>query len=333
VKRHGNFRGNSDCVTSGQPPHRIAEECPGCVDEFHMTNILESLIDLLENHLEKHHSERQIIAVGLATHFLILVFGLEWVQRHISFRSSDPDEWMMNGDDAWLAAHPVENDFRRILHDHRTVRLADAMFTLLVNKVTGIDALRHRFRSNDMRSCFVEAEIASMLSCKNDFSVEIVEESGVKGRDFDLVVKSGGQEISVEITCKIPEIPTESTVVNTLNQKRKQVPANRPAVLYMRVPSEWMRESNIYDTLTRAIVKFAKRSQRFNAIILVWEDVTPFQTGALTAMSMRPCFMNQARLPLAERWEPAIGHDGKGKVAESLLERIEAHRARKRASA
>jgi len=104
----------------------------------------------------------QLVEYGMASRLLCLIFGYEWYEQRIKFRSEDPDEWMLNGADAWLAAHPVENDVRRIVHTHRVIRLAIALFT--VAGVEGFDALRDRFLHRATKPCFIEAEIASTSS-------------------------------------------------------------------------------------------------------------------------------------------------------------------------
>ena len=123
----------------------------------------------------------QLVEHGMAIRLLTLVFGYEWYEKKIGFRSEDPDEWMLNGSDAWLKVHPMPNDVRRIVYNHRVVRLADAWFTLLMGRVKGLDALKERFLLRSTKPCFAEAEIASMLVF-NGFEIDVVRERGVRGK-------------------------------------------------------------------------------------------------------------------------------------------------------
>jgi len=262
----------------------------------------------------------------MASRFLHLIFGYEWVEQKINFRSENPDEWMHNGDDAWNAVHPVTNDVRRVAHSHRVIRLANALFTLLFNHADGFDVLRERFRTRKMRSCFVESEVASMLSCKG-FQIKIIKESGRRGEDFDILAIANETEISVEVTSKIEAKLTENTIRNTLHAKRSQVSKDRPAVLYLHVPPDWMRDRPVF---TEAITNFVRRSRRFNAFVVIWEEVLPFLDGGFPTVQMRVCSSHVARHPLywAEDWAPATDRHGGMKMAEPFLEHLEAYRSR-----
>ncbi len=237
---------------------------------------------------------------------------------------------MLNGDDEWLAANPIESDVRRIVHTHRTIRLADAVFTLLSGGVKGIDEMKNRFLSRPTKPCFIEAEIASM-HVYNGFQVEIIKESGKRGEDFDLSAIKDGTAVSVEVTSKIDGPLTVRTIKNTLHDKRSQVPADCPAVLYTHIPAEWMRhEAKSSDVLTEAVVEFIKRSKRFNIIVFVWEEVIPFMTGGFPILSMRACFNEMPRHRFEPRhlFEPQQRPDQRSTMAYNFLERLEALRAR-----
>lgn len=268
----------------------------------------------------------ELVEHGMASRLLALVFGNDWYNQRIHFRSEDPDEWMLNGSDQWLAANPVQNDVRRIVHTHRVIRLANALFTLL--GVNGFDALKDRFLSRPTKPCFIEAEIASMLVC-NGFGVEILKEKGVRGEDFDLLATIGSAAISVEVTSKLDGPLTVHTIKNTLHSKRDQVPAHRPAALYIHIPAEWMRDEALgLAAFTEAIVKFVNASKRFNAIMLVWEEVIPFANGGFPGVSMRACFNERPRHPFEPRQllEVQFAANGQRTMAHSFLDRIKAKR-------
>jgi len=317
-----------------------------------MADTVDILLEELARIEEKTGGNRQLVEHGIARAFLYLAFGREWYECKIEFRDDRPDPWMLNGSDRWLkrvpsAVPPMGSrwwrastsdlwvktaktaDVRRIVYAHRVVRLADALFTLVRGQANGFDFLRQRFLERETEPCFVETEIASLLVF-NGFKVEVVKETGVRGDDFDLLATRGGSTVSVEVTSKRGGPLTVQNIKNTLDSKRSQVPAYRPAVLYMHVPAEWMRdERRAFDVFTRAITHFVLRSKRFNAIVLVWEEVVPFLDGGFPTVAMRPCYNNIARHPFTwmELFTP-VARDGKISLAESLLEKLESHRAK-----
>jgi hypothetical protein len=299
-----------------------------------VSNLLQLLCEELTR-VEAHtKGVPQLVEHGMASRLLALIFGNDWYDRRIRFRSEDPDEWMLNGSDSWLAANPIENDVRRIVHTHRVVRLADALFTLISRGVQGFDVLKGRFLSRPTKPCFMEAEIASLLVF-NGFHIEIIKETGVRGEDFDLLATKDGERVSVEVTSKIDGPMTVRTISNTLHSKRDQVPAGRPAVLYMHIPPGWLRQEKIgMPTFTKAILNFSKRSKRFNAIVLVSEEVVPHLNGGFPTMMLRACFNERPRHFFAARhlFEPQQLRDGRRRMALSFLDSIKAHRTKLQAS-
>ena len=257
---------------------------------------------------------RQLTEHAMASRLLCLYLGWDWYQRKIAFRD-DPDEWMHNlrGDNS---------RFGRIMYNSRVNRLGDAVFTLLKANVKGLDALKQRFLIRPTKPCFFEAEIASLLAY-NRFEVEVTTEHGIRGEDFDLVAARDGYTISVEVTAKDDGPLTVQTILNTLKKKRTQVPSHRPAILYMRVPAEWMSDISAAQAIfTEAFVDFYKRSRRFNAVILVWEDLVPFLRGAFTRSTMWGCYNNSPRHPFpgTNLSEPTTCSDGRVLLAHSFLE-------------
>jgi hypothetical protein len=103
----------------------------------------------------------------------------------------------------------------------------------------------------------------------------------------------------------------------------------------MHVPAEWMRDEVVaLAVFTEGIADFVNRSKRFNAVVLVWEEVIPFLKGGLPRMMMRACFNEQARHRFEPRQLFTIGAaiDGRAIMAFSFLERLKALRTKLQAS-
>jgi hypothetical protein len=132
----------------------------------------------------------------------------------------------------------------------------------------------------------------------------------------------------VEITSKLDGPLTVKTIRNTLHAKRNQVPSDRPAVLYVQIPSDWMRsEPTAMPVFNEALLELMKRSKRFNAVILVWEEVIPLVGGGIHTMSTRACFNDQPRHPFADPhlFEIPLS-EGRYGPALSFLEKLKAKR-------
>jgi hypothetical protein len=142
--------------------------------------------------LEARTDNRGVIEANIARVNLGAMLGEALVEKYV-LPSFHPDPWMLNGNDEWFKAHPVDGtDIRRGLHFYRVVRFSDALFTVGLGRISGFDVLRKRLRERtDMRALFAELEIASLL-VKNKATVNVIGESGTRGQDFDLLVTVRG---------------------------------------------------------------------------------------------------------------------------------------------
>ena len=88
-------------------------------------------------------------------------------------------------------------------------------------------------------------------------------------------------------------------------------------------------QKRAHDVFTVAFNNFCLRSKRFNGFVLVWEEVVPVLEGGFPAFTMQACYNNIARIPFlrTELFTP-LPRDGKIRIARSLLESLENHRAK-----
>jgi hypothetical protein len=282
-------------------------------------------IELAEHmaHLEsKTSGVRQVVEVGVASAFLQIFLGTDWCSRKI-IPVATPDGWMQNR----LRSDATNTSW--ITYFGRVVRLADALFTLVQSRAIGIEALRKRFHNRPTKPCFIEAQIAS-LQVANGFRVEIVEESGLRGRDFDLVASRDGVVLNIEVTGK-DDIPLSAkTVRNTLTSKRTQLPITGPALVYMHVPANWMRDlKSAQAAFSEAFIDVFTRSRRFNAVVLVWEHVTATLDGGTSHLRLWSCHNNNPRHAF-DRWDLLDlprGADGRPRLANSIYDFLKAVQA------
>jgi hypothetical protein len=289
------------------------------------------LVDLLDWAETQSGGHRQLLNHIIANHFLRLILGHEWHSEYCG-ASENPDPWMMNGSDEWLAENPIYNDVRPQIHASRVIRLSDAIFTLLRSEGIRVEWLRQRMgERSDIQATFVELEVASLIS-HNGGDVRVIEESGIKGQDFDLLATLNGLDISVEVTTVSHRPLTVQTVLNRLRKKRNQVPDHRPAVLYMHVPAQWMRGDTVAAPVFLASHQFMRSSRRFNAIILVSEEMIPVDSMGRSSMLMRPGYNNFPRHPIPDMtaFLPTPDRTGKSLCADSLLASLRAYRDQRR---
>ena len=255
---------------------------------------------------------------------LTILMGADWASRKLVLRPDDVDPWMLNGDDEWLRRNPMDNDVRRIVHSVRTIRLADALYTLVKAGSAG-EHIKKRLSTRPIRSTFVEMEIASFLVV-NGFKVAVKQETGKRGEDYDIEVSNEQQTVSVEVTSKEGGVLSEKTIMNTLFAKRDQVPPDKPAVLCLHVPACWMRHAYQKDIFSRALNRFYGKSKRFNSVVLVSEEVIPQGNGGIPRLVVQATFNEVARHRLLNReiFGASREINGRSRMAFSYFARIQA---------
>ncbi len=222
------------------------------------------LLDAKRTHSDDLH------ALVHAMAFRIVRFYLGEIGADANIRlQAEPNAFMLNEFD--------EQSDNRFVHMSRVMQLADALFRL--SGCRGFDTLVARFRERDAKPCFYEANIANDF-INGEFDIEIRKETGQRGSDFDFAARKARQTINVEVTAKDAEVPSEGTFYNTLQYKRTQVPADAPAILYVFLPQTWSsNESAMKQATVAGTERFFRGSQRFNAVVIIWEIMQPLAEG------------------------------------------------------
>lgn len=221
--------------------------------------------------------------------FCIIRFylGEPWVTQKVRLQH-EFDPFMLNEFD--------EESDNRFTHLDRVVDLGKALFDL--RNCQNFDVLCERFRRRDTKPCFTEAQIAGIFA-NDGFQVEMVQEIGVRGADFDFIAHGTCQDISIEVTAKALAPLTVATVKNTLKKKRNQVPADRAAILYIIIPEEWTADARVAEAIfSEALGNFFEGSRRFNAVVLVWEATLVLGEGRIFATTYRPYENPSPRYPI-----------------------------------
>ena len=71
----------------------------------------------------------------------------------------------------------------------------------------------------------------------------------------------------------------QNTIINALDTARKQTPADRAAIIGVKIPEPWIRDSALRGTFESAMVSFFRNSGRVVAVMVRWEEVSTLSTG------------------------------------------------------
>lgn len=142
---------------------------------------------------------------------------------------------------------------------------------LLVGQhMDGFAELRARFVTRTLPDVFHELNVARMLH-ENGYRVQFVKESGVRGKDFDLLVDD---VLAVEAKAREERSFSASALRNAVGSARRQLPSEGPGLLVMRIPDAWATDpgfvaeaDGVFENAVRS-----SSSRRINAIVVLWDE-------------------------------------------------------------
>jgi hypothetical protein len=121
--------------------------------------------------------------------------------------------------------------------------LAEVIYNL--QPVPGFDECITRLRDGDIEGTYAELDFGRMLYL-NQVPFRFVVPQGTTGLDYDVEIEyPDGVIASADAKCKIEGTEfSENTIRNTLNKARKQLPDDRPGIVFVKVPPAWVSDSD-----------------------------------------------------------------------------------------
>jgi hypothetical protein len=231
---------------------------------------------------DKSRREFTLFAVVLCR-----VFGQGWCEQHIM----NP-----NGADAsGYLKLDFTNDIARELKSLRMAHLAEMVFNL--HTIPGFDSCIAQMKNGEIESGFAELEFGKLLYI-NDIEFRFVDpRNRAKGEAYDYdVTFPDGLVACADAKCKIEgQEATPTSVENTLIKARKQLPKDRPGIIFVKVQPHWFTDSEIYSMLGDVTRKFFRNTQR---IISVKYFVNQFDylDDAFTRIAIGKCQIHETAL-------------------------------------
>jgi hypothetical protein len=150
----------------------------------------------------------------------------------------------------------------------------------------GFPEFCRRLKDRDLISQSVAFElIATERFCRSGFYLHARPEVGIKKEDFDFTAVRESVSINVEVTALTTDSFKENTVMNALNQKRQQLPADKPAIIFCNFPESWAGEGiDLNSALMRLANQFLRGTQRINAI--VFQTFKQYQRGEAGGLAL-----------------------------------------------
>lgn len=252
------------------------------IEEQHLKNIVG--IGLKQKRSSDDTDLRYFLATVLLRHYL----GTPWCDQCVKPGQTDIPRGSRAGRLFLRTDNDASEDGYR--HQERVERLAELLYNL--QGVPGIEARRAGIKQGAVESTYAELEFAGHFF-RRGIRVRFLDRSGVKGNDYDFDAGEGFAAVCCEVKCKLESTDLgENTIINALDAARKQTPADRAAIIGLKIPEPWIREPVLREMFESALVSFFRNSGRVVAVVVRWEEVSSPPTGDGTILYKFRTFPN-----------------------------------------
>ncbi len=190
----------------------------------------------IENVIRNVHRDDDDIpltrAHGLSLAILAWYFGTEWVLANLDIKKMHPNNFLRRH---VTTMPPIEEPLTHML---RVVDLAETVLNL--RDADGIDVVLDQLETGHIESAFSELEVGKFLTFHN-IKFRFVAPCGTIGDDYDIELTfPEGMTACSDTKCKIETTKfSNGAIRNVLAKARKQLPPDRPGVIFVKVPQTW----------------------------------------------------------------------------------------------
>jgi Holliday junction resolvase-like predicted endonuclease len=150
----------------------------------------------------------------------------------------------------------------------RILQIGETLF--LLRSCSGFPEICKRLNKS-LRSAHFEM-VAAKWFFQAGFNILARPETGTRTEDFDFAAERSGAIVNVEVTALEAKAFSPKTIINALNQKRKQLPKAAPAVIVCALPAEWDGRGVDLNAWTATIAEqFLRSTHRINVLVFAVE--------------------------------------------------------------
>jgi len=239
-------------------------------------------------------SDDTFLLYGLANHYMVHIFGKDWVNQITFGMHSNVPRHNRAGRQFLRAENETEDDGFR--HQERCLSIAEHLVNL--QDVEGIDDRVAALTQGQIESTYAELQAGGFLA-ERGLNFRFVTPSGMKGLDYDAEIQlSDGMKVNCEMKCKIEEsYLSKPGILTRLNDARKQLPKGEPAIIFLKIPESWILQEDIVAVLLNALADFFRSTKRIVSVVVCWEVVQLELNGPGGLISYQFHMERNVRLP------------------------------------
>jgi hypothetical protein len=149
----------------------------------------------------------------------------------------------------------------------RRINLAENLFNL--QHIDGFDACIRQMHADEKKieSTCAELDFGRLLYIY-DITFRFVTPTMAKGCDYDFeVIYPNGLVVPADAKCKFETTPINpNSLRNSLKKARTQLPADRPSIVFVKVPQDWITDLSVAKAMEDVGKKFFKATDRVVSI-------------------------------------------------------------------
>jgi hypothetical protein len=192
-------------------------------------------------------TESFLLAVAILEYY----FGQDWRNKYLTPDTAKPNFLRIDESDT------ISQDRTAL----RAIDLAEVIYNL--QHVRGFDECIAKMKTGDIEDTYAELDLGRMLYLYK-VPFRYVVPQGVRGMDYDIEVEyPDGVVACAEAKCTIENTAfRENAITNKLDDARKQLPRDRPGIIFVKMPPKWMDEGDFLKMTIGAAQSFLKGTRR-----------------------------------------------------------------------
>jgi hypothetical protein len=209
---------------------------------------------------KRQHGELSQNFATFGTHYAIIKYwlGEEWTDRHLSPDSRGQSLYRM----AFGRGSPLAE-----LQVLRMRSIAENLFNL--QYVEGFQDLIQQIKNKEAEPSLAELQVGRLLYI-NDVDFKFVAPTGTAGADYDLEIRVPGYTICGETKCKISSTNLSvKSLANDLRKAAKQLPRDRPGIVFLHFPPHWLEGPDPYTAEQRTVAAATAALRAVSRIVSV----------------------------------------------------------------
>jgi len=199
------------------------------------------------------------LAADVVRHFV----GIEWFAANVRHDAPRPGFLRLD----------FTSDQTRAATVFRLIDLAECLYNL--QHIPGFDECIDQMRAGaeKIESTCAELDFARLLYIHDVTFRFVVPAQKIKGDDYDFeILFRDGLAVAADAKCKFESTAIDvRSIENSLRKARRQLPADRPGIIFVKTPQSWIADIQTANALVQVGSEFLRRTSRVVSVkFYVW---------------------------------------------------------------